>query len=299
MTQIGVAQMAAVATALVALGYVLLGSVALLPGQRQVGLELIRTFFSATLIVVVLLLMFLAGPIAVIPGLTLLALRIGYEAATVRLGAGGTSYVIAALAAALTLAAMIYPVVALIIPSVWLLLLIRLTLVPAIAPINRNSASMAALDVLVFPILPTALLAQGAVRTDLAALMLAAYILVEVFDSFALLFGKLVGRTPAFPNLSPRKTVQGLLGGGIALIGVAVLAAYILNLDPIAAIFTALLVGFLAVAGDLAASRLKRIGGVKDYPVVLKRQGGVLDSLDSWIAAGAGLVALHLIADLM
>ena len=66
-------------------------------------------------------------------------------------------------------------------------------------------------------------------------------------------------------------------------------------MDGGALILTASLVAGLAVAGDLAASRLKRMAGVKDYPVLMRRQGGVLDSLDSWIAAGAGLVALTII----
>ena len=66
-------------------------------------------------------------------------------------------------------------------------------------------------------------------------------------------------------------------------------------MDGGALILTASLVAGLAVAGDLAASRLKRMAGVKDYPVLMRRQGGVLDSLDSWIAAGAGLVALNII----
>lgn len=297
-SEFGVTQMAVVATALVALGYVLLSAVALLPGQRQVGLEMIRTFFSATLIVLVLVLMFLAGPVAVIPCLTLLALRIGYEVAAVRLRPGASAYAIAALSAlsaVLTCAAMRSPQLALALIGVWLLLLVRLVAIPA----ARKTPPMAVLDMLVFPILPTAILAHGALRADLAALMLAAYILVEVFDSFALLFGKLFGRTQAFPNLSPRKTVEGLLGGGFAVVAVAFLAAFILGYDPISTITTALLVGLLAVAGDLAASRLKRLGGVKDYPVVLKRQGGVLDSLDSWIAAGAGLAGLRIVADLM
>ena len=54
----------------------------------------------------------------------------------------------------------------------------------------------------------------------------------------------------------------------------------------------ALLTGALTVAGDLAASRLKRASGVKDFPVVLPHQGGLFDTTDAWIATGAGLITL-------
>ena len=60
----------------------------------------------------------------------------------------------------------------------------------------------------------------------------------------------------------------------------------------------ALAAGALTVAGDLAASRLKRVAGVKDYPAVLPHQGGLLDITDAWIATGAGLVTLMSLGNL-
>jgi phosphatidate cytidylyltransferase len=172
--------------------------------------------------------------------------------------------------------------------GLWCLLFAGQLLAPSA---TRSAAS----DVLLFPLLPLALLAYGAAQTELTALMLAAYVLVEIFDSFALLFGSLLGRTKAFPILSPNKTIEGLAGGALALVIALVAAAAIWEFSPIKAAATALFVGALAVAGDLAASRHKRIAGVKDYPKVLARQGGLLDSLDSWVAASGGLVAIHLI----
>ena len=76
------------------------------------------------------------------------------------------------------------------------------------------------------------------------------------------------------------------------------ITAAFLDLPLWPAALTALLVGVLAVVGDLAASRHKRIAGVKDFPQVLPRQGGLLDSLDSWIAACAGITALHTVTHL-
>ncbi len=295
MTVLNLSHMAAAAAALIAAGYLLLGTVALMPARRAIGLELIRTFFSATLIIAILVVLFLAGPLAMIPAMALLGLRIGYEAAHVRVGAGSTTNAVAVLTSALALAAMLVPMLALAMIGFWLLCLSRMVAVPQGEP----STPMSLLDLLIYPVLPFAVLAYGASNPELAAMMLAAYILVEVFDSCALLCGKLFGRTPAFPNLSPRKTIEGLAGGGAFLCLAALLAAMGLSLPFAGTVLTAIAVGVLAICGDLAASRLKRKGGVKDFPVVMARQGGVLDSLDSWIAAGAGLTAYHILTGLL
>ena len=93
--------------------------------------------------------------------------------------------------------------------------------------------------------------------------------------------------------LSPNKTVEGPACGTVMLMLTAALAGALLAGLPLAtSALVALFCGVLAVAGDLAASRLKRAAGVKDYPAVLPLQGGLLDIADAWIATGAGLVAL-------
>ncbi|KPA19966.1 Phosphatidate cytidylyltransferase [Shimia sp. SK013] len=295
MTPLHVTDMAMTAGTLVLVGYVLLTTVALIPARRAVGIELLKVFFSATVIICVLVALFLIGNPVLIPALGLAALRIGVESAAVRMPDGPAPLLIGLLSTGLTVAAILDARLAVAVLGVWLLLFARLVILPN-ASNPRTSKSI--LDMLVFPILPFALLAHGAVQADLAGLILAAYILVEVFDSLALLSGKLFGRTKAFPTLSPNKTVEGLVGGALCLIVITALGALVLDQPLLLSCGVALLVGLLAVAGDLSASRLKRIGGVKDFPVVLARQGGLLDSLDSWIAAGAGLTALHIVAAL-
>ncbi len=272
-------------------GFVLLLSLAVIPSIRRKSLDLALTLISATLILLCLLALFLLGPHALIAGLTLAAARIGYEVATLRL-AQQTHVILAAIAAAgLTVIGALYAPVAIACAGLWCLLFAR-------QMTARPASRGAAVDVLLFPILPMALLAYGAANPQLTALMLAAYVMVEIFDSFALLVGSLLGRTKAFPVLSPNKTIEGLIGGAIALVIALIAASMIWDFSPIKAAATALFVGALAVAGDLTASRHKRIAGVKDYPKFLARQGGLLDSLDSWIAASAGLVTVHLITSL-
>ncbi|TCL01529.1 CDP-diglyceride synthetase [Shimia isoporae] len=292
MTPLLVTDMARIAVILIAAGYGLLGVLSLVPATRATGIDILKVFFSATLIACVLVGLFLLGPVALVPAFALTALRIGFESAAVRMPDGPAPLLIGILCAGLTVATTLDWRMALATLGIWFLLLARLILLPN-ASNPRTSKSI--LDLLVFPILPLGLLAYGAIQPNLAGLMLATYILVEVFDSLALVSGRLFGRTPAFPSLSPKKTIGGLIGGSVCLMLLAIFAAGPLGQPVWLSVVVAFLTGIFAIAGDLAASRLKRIGGVKDFPVVLNRQGGLLDSLDSWIAAGAGLTACQLL----
>lgn len=296
MTPLLVQDLALISGVFIVAGFALLGSVALIPKTRALGLDMLRTFISATLIMAVLTGLFLLGPKALVPAFGLAALRIGFESASVRMPEGPAPLLFGILTSGLTIFATLDSRFALALLGGWFLLLARQLILPN-ASNPRTLRSI--LDLLVFPVLPLAVLAHGAVQPHLTALMLAAYILVEIFDSLALLCGKLFGRTKAFPTLSPNKTIGGLVGGGLSLMVLATLFAVALGVSAVSAALAALLVGLLAVAGDLAASRLKRIGGVKDFPIVFARQGGLLDSLDSWVAAGAGLTAVALLTTLV
>ncbi|MFY0616292.1 phosphatidate cytidylyltransferase [Shimia sp.] len=291
--------LALIASSIVGGGFVLLAVLATVPSLRHKSFELMRTLLSAALILLCLIAVFMMGPQMRLAALTLAGARIGYEIATLRLPGEKTLrlpgekhvLLVAIGTAALTLVSVLYTPVALACAGLWFVLLGRVAIL--------QGTKMPALpDMLLFPILPFALLAHGAVAADLAPLMLASYVLVEIFDSFALLFGSLWGRTKAFPSLSPNKTIEGLAGGTLCLLIAAIGAALIWHIALLPALVTVLLIGALAIAGDLTASRHKRIAKVKDYPRMLPRQGGLLDSLDSWIAAGAGLTTLHLMVSM-
>lgn len=161
----------------------------------------------------------------------------------------------------------------------------------------KNAVAAIGADLLLFPVLPTVLFTAAGIGGAHGAWLLLAFLLVETFDSYALLGGKLVGRRLAFPTLSPRKTVEGLLCGAVMLMLTAALGALLLEAPVWAAAGLGLLAAALAIAGDLAASRLKRASGVKDFPLLLPRQGGLLDITDAWIATGAGFVLVSLIAN--
>lgn len=107
-------------------------------------------------------------------------------------------------------------------------------------------------------------------------------------DGAAYFIGRRYGKRKLCPNISPKKTVEGALGG---LAG-GVLAAYIVRavfsllfgMNPIGLAATFVL-GLLGAAagqiGDLTASLLKRHSGIKDYGKIFPGHGGVMDRFDS------------------
>jgi len=151
----------------------------------------------------------------------------------------------------------------------------------------------ALLEVLLFPVLPAIVFTAASARAEFAGLLLVLFILVETNDSYALLGGKVFGRRQAFPKLSPKKTVEGLAIGAVALAATtALVGTRFFGYSLAGCIGIAVAVGILSIAGDLAASRLKRVAGVKDYPLFMPRQGGLLDIVDAWLMTGAVVVML-------
>lgn len=103
-----------------------------------------------------------------------------------------------------------------------------------------------------------------------------------VSDVAALLVGMRLGRTPFFRQISPRKTVEGAIGGVLAAVAVFVFgSAVTLHLPLVHAVAIGLLIGVAAETGDLVESQMKRIAGVKDSSDLIPGHGGMLDRLDS------------------
>ncbi len=117
-------------------------------------------------------------------------------------------------------------------------------------------------------------------------LIMGIFILIWINDSFAYLVGKSIGRTKLFPRISPKKTVEGALGGVVfTLLGTYFLARYEPILTSQEWFILALVVVSFGIIGDLVESKLKREAGVKDSGAILPGHGGLLDRLDSLIFA--------------
>lgn len=109
------------------------------------------------------------------------------------------------------------------------------------------------------------------------------FCLIWVNDIFAYLFGNFVGKTPLAPKISPKKSVEGFLGGFVFTI---LLGFFIEKIRPGLIgnyIIISLLISIAGPLGDLAASKIKRLFGAKDSGNILPGHGGFLDRLDSFI----------------
>lgn len=103
-------------------------------------------------------------------------------------------------------------------------------------------------------------------------------------DSFAYLIGRKIGKTPLAPSISPKKTIEGTLGGLVCTVLAAILLKYIYVIPDGNWFYVwALLVSVSATVGDLLESKVKRIAGVKDSGNLLPGHGGFLDRLDAML----------------
>ena len=108
-------------------------------------------------------------------------------------------------------------------------------------------------------------------------------------DIFAYLCGKGFGKHKLAPVLSPKKTVEGSVGGTICAVVILMTVALILSKQNILTVNYGILAVYLLSAsvlgqfGDLAFSSVKRICGIKDYGKLLPGHGGVLDRFDSML----------------
>jgi phosphatidate cytidylyltransferase len=128
------------------------------------------------------------------------------------------------------------------------------------------------------------------VGRELVAIVVGA---VVATDTLAYFTGHALGRHPFFPSISPRKSVEGAVGGAVGAMLVAGIAGpLVISLNPFAAVGMGLLIAVAAEGGDLAESALKRQAGVKDSGRLIPGHGGLLDRLDGLLLAGPAVYCL-------
>jgi phosphatidate cytidylyltransferase len=118
-------------------------------------------------------------------------------------------------------------------------------------------------------------------------ILISIFILIWTNDTFAYIVGKSIGKTKLFERISPKKTIEGFIGGVLF----SVIASYLVSKYYIEIaegktfiwIIIAVIVGVFGTIGDLIESKFKRIAGVKDSGKIMPGHGGVLDRLDSVI----------------
>lgn len=119
----------------------------------------------------------------------------------------------------------------------------------------------------------------------LPEVLISIFILIWTNDTFAYLTGKTFGKHKLFERISPKKTIEGFVGGMLfaMLAGVLISKFYVPGLAIWKWIVIAFIVSVFGTLGDLVESKFKRIAGVKDSGTIMPGHGGVYDRLDSVI----------------
>ncbi|MCX5703854.1 MAG: phosphatidate cytidylyltransferase [Candidatus Omnitrophica bacterium] len=106
-------------------------------------------------------------------------------------------------------------------------------------------------------------------------------LITKLGDIGAYLVGVRFGKTPLMPHISPKKSVEGSIGGLVFSIAGALISKGFLHFNYLHLIFLGVFLGILGQLGDLSESLIKRDCEVKDSGQIFPGLGGVLDSIDS------------------
>lgn len=119
-----------------------------------------------------------------------------------------------------------------------------------------------------------------------------------VNDSFAFLIGKNFGKRKLFPSVSPKKTIEGFIGGFVfSIVAAGVIYYFNRDLSLMNWLILAVITSVLGTIGDLIQSKFKRHANVKDSGTLIPGHGGFFDRLDSLLfAAPFVYLYLHYIA---
>ena len=118
-------------------------------------------------------------------------------------------------------------------------------------------------------------------------------------DVFAFLVGITLGRHRLCERISPKKSWEGFIGGIVAAMGVALLAAHLLGENMAVWAGLGLVSALAAVAGDLVESMFKRAAGVKDSGAIMPGHGGWFDRFDAVLMAAPMAVIYRLMIEIL
>jgi phosphatidate cytidylyltransferase len=126
-----------------------------------------------------------------------------------------------------------------------------------------------------------------------AKLLLYLVIVDQMSDVLQYCWGKLAGRHKIAPLVSPNKTLEGTVGGGLSAVALGVGLRGLTPFNSWAAAGISLAIVVMGFAGGLTMSAIKRDRGVKDYGTLIRGHGGILDRIDSLCFAAP--VFFHLV----
>ena len=154
---------------------------------------------------------------------------------------------------------------------------------PGPAVLRDSAASILPVVYIGLPLGAIAAVRAFAGREAVLLLMLT----IVISDSAQYYCGRAFGRRPLAPSISPKKTLEGAIGGLLfGTLAMTVGGRWVFPDAPLLLlVLVSACVSALGIVGDLFESLLKRSAGVKDSSNIIPGHGGVLDRIDSWLFA--------------
>jgi phosphatidate cytidylyltransferase len=220
-------------------------------------------------------------------GLRLLAAIVGMLAADEYLAITGTRHGVFRSVVILLVAWVCWQTSAMALPNLFVIVVIVVGWLAVAVLYGDRRIHDAAAD-LVAPVyigIPLGMLAAGQILAGWqATLLLLATVVVS--DSAQYYTGRAFGRRPLAPAISPKKTVEGAIGGVVfGTLFMTIAGTYVFPFDAPARAALGAVIVILGILGDLFESRLKRTAGMKDSSQLIPGHGGVLDRIDALLFA--------------
>ncbi len=182
------------------------------------------------------------------------------------------------------------------IPELWLALLFLIPVIVCIGelfrgkeqPFRNIAFTLTGFFYVVFPFILLLATSFGNEDRYLPELILAYFLFIWINDSFAYVWGKLLGKHKLSPKISQGKTIEGSIGGILTTLILAFIYIhyiypfpYFSGMNEFQFMLMAFLITLFSIPSDLSESLLKRQAGIKDSGKILPGHGGILDRFDS------------------
>lgn len=129
-------------------------------------------------------------------------------------------------------------------------------------------------------------------------ILIGMFILIWCNDSFAYLVGKSIGKHKLFERISPKKTIEGFIGGlTFSIIAAVVISKFEESLALYVWLVMAVIISVFGTLGDLVQSKFKRRASVKDSGTIMPGHGGIFDRMDSMLFSSTFVYLFLIIID--